>query len=341
MRSSVYRRRARANDLRIFVRDDVPKIPGDPDLSDSDDEDGPDGPDSPSPTSPDFPPPPQVGDPTQQPAVTSSEPISSSSSSTTDPVSSQPTTLTSSVSVSVTPSSSISVSITQSAESQNTDVVQAQASQAGNSVPNMGRGGTIAFGTIGAVVIVAAIAGFIWWCRRRRNRGKGGLFGSTSSSGFEKMEEPRRPVTADYGSSRDTSSRNTQSRMMDNLMAAAYAAEDGNASQYGTYTGDKRQSNTTAFPGDARQPTPMRQSSTNSLYVNQLLSGFYKGQRADGLTAPPNARMPPPAAPSVAGRTEVTATSESTWRTWGWSQPKQQQPKEGWIDKCIRLGGLR
>lgn len=165
------------------------------------------------------------------------------------------------------------------------------------------------------------------------------------------MEEARRPVTADYGSSRSTSSRDTPSRIMDNLMRAAYAAEDGNASQYGGYADEKGQSNTFGPVADPRQPVSMRQSSasvpqppmsggTNSLYVNQLMSGFYKGQGADGLTAPPNVRMPPPAAPSVAGQTEVTASSESTWRTWGWSQPKQQ-PKEGWIDKCVRLGGLR
>ncbi|KAI0880099.1 uncharacterized protein GGS22DRAFT_99815 [Annulohypoxylon maeteangense] len=213
----------------------------------------------------------------------------------------------------------------------------------------MGRGGTIAFGTIGAAVIVAAVVGFIWWFRRRRNRESRAVSGFTSSSGFKKMEEARRPVTADYGSSRDS-----QSRIMDNLMTAAYAAEDGNASQYGAYGNEKRQSATSADILDPRRARSTRQSSTpsaqtpdvgrNSLYVNQLLSGFYKGQRADGLTAPPNARMPPPAAPSVAGQTEVTTSSESTWRTWGWSQPKQQQQpqhKEGWVDKCVRLGGLK
>ncbi|KAI1091183.1 hypothetical protein F5B19DRAFT_287142 [Rostrohypoxylon terebratum] len=379
MRSLIYRRRARANDLRISVRDDDPKIPDDPNSSDSDDDDddNDDGkPDSPSPTSPHSPPP-QISDPTQptgetsspvqisttssvfsQPTESTGETSSSAQISSTSSISSQPTTLASSTSVSVTPTSSISASITQSvgAEPQNTDAIQAQASQQGGGAPSMGRGGTIAFGTIGAVVIVAALVVFVWRCRRRQKRKSGSEFSrSTPPSGFKRMEEARRPVTADYGSSGSASSRDTPSRIMDNLMRAAYAAEDGNASQYGAYVDERGQpngqSNTFGPAADPRQPVSVRQSSasvpqppmsggTNSLYVNQLMSGFYKGQAADGLTAPPNARMPPPAAPSVAGQTEVTASSESTWRTWGWSQPKQQ-PREGWVDKCVRLGGLR
>ncbi|KAI1206143.1 uncharacterized protein F4807DRAFT_239082 [Annulohypoxylon truncatum] len=361
MGSPLYRRRARANDLRIVVREDVPKIPEDPDLSGSG---GDGGPDSPSPISPSFPSP-LIGSstPSQQPTVTSSKQIPSPTetssaqipSATTSSASSRRTKLSSSTSTSVPviPASSFSASITQNAEAQNTDVTQAQVSQQGASAPGLGTGGTIAFGTIGIVVIIAALGVFIWRCRRRHNRESRGLLPeSMTASGYEKMEEPRRPITADYASSRGAPSRNTPSRMMDNLMRAAYAAEDGSSSQYSVYVDGRRQSSGSAYPPDPRQPMSMRQSSasmpqprdgsaTNSVYVNQLLSGYYHGQREDGLTVPPNARMPPPAAPSIAGQTEVTATSESTWRTWGWSQPKPQVTKEGWIDKCVRLGGLR
>ncbi|KAI2467468.1 hypothetical protein F4781DRAFT_309123 [Annulohypoxylon bovei var. microspora] len=380
MRIPIYRRRARTNDFKIFVRDDALINPDDPSISDSDSDSDGDGLDSPSPTSPEFPPPPppppppaQVENPAQDPAVASSEQIppvatntvsstEQSSSTTTKPVTSseqisstatnsvslQPTTLSSSTTVLAAQTSAIEASATQSTASQSTDVVEAQASQEGGATPTMSSGGAIAFGTVGAVVIVVAIIIFIWRCRRRQNKEDGSLF---KPSGFTRMKEDRRPVTADYGSSRGGSSRDTPSRIMDNLMTAAYAAEDGNASQYGVSTNEKQQPNTYTFGPDSRLPMPMRQSSTsapqppdggrgsNSLYVNQLLSGFYKGQATDGLAAPPNARVPPPAAPSIAGRTEVTTNTESTWRTWGWSQHKQ--PKDTWIDKCVRLGGLR
>lgn len=148
------------------------------------------------------------------------------------------------------------------------------------------------------------------------------------------MEEPQQRGTVDYGPPE-----RTQSRIMDDLMAAAYAAEDGSASQYGAFAEEKQQLNAPAHPPQTRQPDAPDPRASNSLYVNQLMSGFYKGARADGLAVPADARMPPPVAPSVAGQTEATNTTESTWKTWGWSQ--QKKPKETWVDKCIRRGGLR
>ncbi|KAI1106380.1 hypothetical protein F4804DRAFT_41579 [Jackrogersella minutella] len=390
MRSSSYRRHARANNLKILVRDDVPDLTKDPaELSDSDSDSDDDGLlDSPSPTSPNFPPPPpQVGSPTPPPAEVSSTTTSTASlplaetSSTatsavssqlpgetstaisgitsqppgetsliaTNTVSSQPTTLTSitSTRLPATQPTSTSASVTESSLSQNSDAVQAQASQSGSAKPVMSRDGAIALGTVGGVVLVAALLFIMWKCRRRRNRGDGDVsFKPSFLSGFRKIEEPRRPVTADYGSSAKT-----DSRIMDNLMAAAYAAEDGSASQYGAHAEKQRQYNISIYDQGPRQPAPTRQSDppvlpvpdtgrgANSLYVNQLLSGFYKSPKTDWPSAPPDARMPPPVAPSVAGRTEVTATSESTWRTWGWSQ--HGKPKDSWVDRCIRLGGLR
>lgn len=202
----------------------------------------------------------------------------------------------------------------------------------------------MSFVTTGGAVIVAAIVFLIWKCRRRRrNHAGGGLSGLSPFSGFNRMEDPQQRGTVDY-----RPPGKTQSKTMDDLIAAAYAAEDGNASQYGAYADEKQQMNASMYAPQTNQPMPMRQSrapgprassgTSNSLYVNQLLSGFYKGPKTDGLAVPGNARMPPPAAPSVAGETVVTATTESTWKTWGWSQPKK--PKETWVDK-MRFGGSK
>ncbi|OTA88610.1 hypothetical protein M434DRAFT_122560 [Hypoxylon sp. CO27-5] len=369
MRSSIYRRRARANDLKVIVRDDVPSTPPDHELSDSEDEGEPD---SPSPTSPNFPPPPPVGSPTQQPgeissstSTDSSQPITPAPSATASAspdagVSASPSSsildtpsstvlVIPSTSSSNTQTSSIGASASQSALPQNSDAIQAQASQASGAKPVMSRDGAIALGTVGGLVFIAAIMFLIWKCRRRRNRTGGGSSKFTLFSSFRRMEEPPAPGVTNHGLAAKT-----QSKIMDDLMAAAYAAEDGNASQYGAYVDEKRQPNVSVYAADPGLPAPMRHPSwpdpkaptnrntnegKNSLYVNQLLTGFYKGPRTDGLAVPSNARMPPPAAPSVAGQTEVTATTESTWRTWGWSQEKK--PKENWVDKCIRLGGLK
>ncbi|KAI1139909.1 hypothetical protein F5Y05DRAFT_335574 [Hypoxylon sp. FL0543] len=348
MRSSISRRRARANDLRLFIRDDVPNTAEDSEHSDSEDEGEPD---SPSPTSPDFPSPP-TGSSTQQPGeITSSTSNTDSSQATTAAqITSVATPQSSSVLITPStssPTSSLDAGVTQSVAPQNNDPVQAQASEAGGK-PTMSKDGAIALGTVGGIMFIAAIVFIIWKCRRRRNRTGGGpLSRFTPSSGFKRMEDPPAPVISNR-----VPADKTQSEIMDDLMAAAYAAEDGNASQYGAYADEKRQPNASIYAPAPGQPAPIRHSSwpdpqaptntgggTNSLYVNQLLTGFYKGTKTDGLAVPSNARMPPPAAPSVAGRTEVTATTESTWRTWGWSQEKK--PKESWVDKCIRLGGLK
>ncbi|XXG97439.1 hypothetical protein Hte_003740 [Hypoxylon texense] len=322
MRSSIYQRRARANHLRISVRDDVVLVPGeDPDLSDSEDEgepDSPTSPDLPSPTSPSF------------PDATSSITSTSIAPSSTEPASTVGTSLP------VTQTESVTAGTPQDGLSQSNDTPQAQVSDGGNDMPGMSKEGAIAFGTIGGAVIVAALIFLVWKFgrrRRRRSQTSEGLFSRFTPSRFRRMEEPqqRGGGTVDYGPSH----RRMQSRTMDDLMAAAYAAEDGNVSQYGAFAEEKQQLNAPAYPPQMRQSDPR---ASNSLYVNQLMSGFYKGGRADGLAAPSNARMSPPA-PSVAGQTEATNTTESTWKTWGWSQPKK--PKETWVDKCIRMGGLR
>ncbi|KAI0851947.1 hypothetical protein F5Y00DRAFT_228248 [Daldinia vernicosa] len=336
MRSSSYRRSARANNLRVFIRDDVPHTVDhvEPD-SESEDE-----PDTPSPTKHVFPSPPaRTEAPTQTPTQQVGAHATPKSSSIEAP---QPTTSTS-ISTSATQSSSTSTStdLPASALPQSNESSQAQAVQSENSKSIMSKDGAIALGTIGATIIIAAIIFLLWKCRRRQARANdgGGASRFWPFSGFKKIEEPREI----YTTNRESGGK-TQSKIMDDLMAAAYAAEDGNVSQYGAYTDEKRQTYTSMHAPNQRQSNPPQAAEnpdrgSNSLYVNQLMSGFYKGSRADGLTTPANARMPPPPAPSVSGETDVTATTESTWRTWGWSQKKP--PKESWVDKYIRLGGSR
>ncbi|KAI8958199.1 hypothetical protein F5Y11DRAFT_51534 [Daldinia sp. FL1419] len=338
MRSSMYRRNARANSLRVFVRQDVPDTVEDPD-SDSDSEDEPD---TPSPTEDAFPSSPaETETPTQQVGA----PTTDASQSTTDASQqtagspSQSITPASDVNVPATQSSSSSLDITAGALPQGGEASQAQTAPSDSPQPTMNKAGAIALGTIGGTIIIAAILFILWKCRRRGSRGNRNSTSRFSPfSGFKRMEEPREKYTTNRGSVGKTGS-----KIMDDLMAAAYAAEDGNASQYGAYMDEKRRSNNSYAPSQRRsnpaQATAGPNRGSNSLYVNQIMSGFYKGRRVDGLTTPANARMPPPAAPSVAGQTEVTATTESTWRTWGYSQKKP--PKESWVDKCIRLGGLR
>ncbi|KAI1481419.1 hypothetical protein F4774DRAFT_50245 [Daldinia eschscholtzii] len=345
MRSSMYRRIARPSNLRVFVREDVPNTVDD---SDSDSED--DGePDTPSPTTATFPSTPAG---TEAPAQQIGAPSAPGSTPTGTPQSasdaSQSTTLTTSVGVSPEPTS-VNAGLTSSALPQTNEPSQAQTSQPENPQPVMSKGGAIALGTVGGVIILAAIIFLFWKCRRRRQRqaraNGSGSGGFSFFSGFKKMEEPPREkfTTNRRSGGGGGGGGKTGSKIMDDLMAAAYAAEDGNASQYGygTYMDEKRMSGNNSLYGPDSRRSNMPQAAmapergSNSLYVNQLMSGFYKG----GPAAPANARVPPPAAPSVAGQTEVTATTESTWRTWGWSQKKP--PKESWVDKCIRLGGLR
>ncbi|KAI1653658.1 hypothetical protein F4813DRAFT_247695 [Daldinia decipiens] len=322
MRSSSYRRSARANNLRVFIRDDVPDTVDDVE-SDSESEDE-DEPDTPSPTKDVFPPP-SAGTETPAQQVGAPQPT---------------TTFATSIGVPTAQSSSTSIVLSPSALPQGNEPSQAQTAQPEAPTRIMSKDGAIALGTIGGTIIAAAIVFLLWKCRRRRARSNGSVTsGSSFFSGFKKMEEPREIYTTNRGPGGRTGS-----KIMDDLIVAAYAAEDGNASQYGAYMDEKQRSNNSMYAPNTRQSN-MPQAAvnpdrgSNSLYVNQLMSGFYKGSRAEGLTTPANARMPPPVAPSVAGQSEATATTESTWRTWGWSQTKP--PKESWVDKCVRLGGLR
>ncbi|KAI1802359.1 hypothetical protein F4811DRAFT_405502 [Daldinia bambusicola] len=368
MRSSMYRRNGRPRNLRVFIRDDVPDTVDDSDSDSDSDSDG--EPDTPSPTTSTFPSSPAATETPAQQIGTPSAP-GSSPTETPQPATDAAQSTTPATSINGSPqSTSADAGLASTSLPQSNEPSQAQISQPENPHPIMSKDGVIALGTVGAVIILAAIIFLLWKCRRRQQRRRALANGSSGSSsnygeakglspfsgfgsffGFKRMkeEEEQQQPRGIYTTNRLSGGRKTSSKIMDDLMAAAYAAEDGNASQYGVAYMDEKQprrlSNNSFYePGSRRSNMPQAAATgpergSNSLYVNQLLSGFYKGRRVDGLTTPANARVAPPVAPSVAGQTEVTATTESTWRTWGWSQKKP--PKESWVDKCIRLGGLR
>ncbi|KAI1769132.1 hypothetical protein GGR53DRAFT_461626 [Hypoxylon sp. FL1150] len=252
-KSSIYQRRARAT---LSIRDGIIQDPAEDSGTDSED----DGLDSPSPSPSSSPASPTFPDAT--PAMTSAPLPPSSTEITSTATSHSSTQFTSTsilpssseiVSTSILPSSTQleSTSISSStkehtstatnspaiqAESPTADapqnaVPQAQVSDGGDDTPGMSKDGAIAFGAIGGAVIVVALMFIVWKFGFRRKRTAGeGLLSQSGSSGFRRMEDPQQRGGVDYGPSRKA-----RTNTMDHLMAAAYAVEDGKASQYGVY----------------------------------------------------------------------------------------------------------
>ena len=177
-------------------------------------------------------------------------------------------------------------------------------------------------------------------CRRRRNKPSG-----SSGSGLAFW---RRGRGVDNGinekqlyTTRATPSEN--GRVMDNLMTAAYAAENGNSWGAGGRPASQQSSDSLwqqKQEAYARTLAAAPKGGKGSLYSKQLVTGFWKksGGGADGnLAVPSKAHVPPQ---SVAGKTEMTSQSgatESTWNTWGVVQ-HHEKPKRKWSGK-IRVGG--
>ena len=129
---------------------------------------------------------------------------------------------------------------------------------------------------------------------------------------------------------------------MDNLMTAAYAAENGNSWGAGGRPASQQSSDSLwqqKQEAYARTLAAAPKGGKGSLYSNQLLNGFWKRDNG-GLQVPGRARVPA-AAPSVAGKTELTSQSgatESTWNTWGVQQHHEKPRRKKWVGK-IRVGG--
>lgn len=320
-----------ADDLRIYRRQAAAAPPPVADVeSDSESEDELDGPDTPSPTQTTFP----TGISTSAPASTQTSTADLGNIGTD-------TLVVSSTTTSETTTNGAALSAT--SPTQNSQAQQSDVSQSTDQSGLMSRGGVIAMGLLIGLATVATIAFVVWKCRRRRNRSKSGaaskfkpfFLGRDRPPQSEEVRAPSRAMRA-------------QSRTMDDLMAAAYAAENGTGSVWGGRPASQESSDTLwrekqglgAYAPQQQQQQQQRQKSTSgSLYANQLLTGFWKkgGDDAGMPAAPGQARVPAPA-PSVAGKTEMTSQSgatESTWNTWGVMQ-HHSKPKANWIEKLRR-----
>ncbi|KAI0540609.1 hypothetical protein GGR58DRAFT_460289 [Xylaria digitata] len=162
---------------------------------------------------------------------------------------------------------------------------------------NSQRAGQIAGGTIGSIAFIGLIIFAIWMWRRRRSQ----------ANRLSRMSDDMQYYTAPpqaAGKSRSPSS------IMNQLMTAAYAAEDG-----GNYRNSEQN-----FDG----------------YANEK-QGFtaHEGESTERLTVPAAAQLRPP---SIAARTETTNRTESTWKTWGVlaGSSRVSAPRNWWVDRYLR-----
>ncbi|GAW17144.1 hypothetical protein ANO14919_065940 [Xylariales sp. No.14919] len=159
---------------------------------------------------------------------------------------------------------------------------------------NPQRAGQIAGGTIGSIAFIGLVFFAVWlWRRRRREANR-------LSIRSNDMQYPAPPP----GKSRSPSS------IMNQLMTAAYAAEDGanyrnSAEAFDNYANEKQQ-----FTA-------------------------YRGESTERLTVPAAAQLRPP---SIAARTETTDKTESTWKTWGVlaGSSRVSMPRNWWVDRYFR-----
>ncbi|RYP87667.1 hypothetical protein DL770_004746 [Monosporascus sp. CRB-9-2] len=178
-------------------------------------------------------------------------------------------------------------------------VQEPELSQNADQSGQMGRGVIIAMGTIIGLAVLAIIIFTLWICRRRRNRANAKRNSKLRPflcrrSSAQQSGMPAAPLDA-----------KTQSKVMDDLIAAAYAAENGNAWE----TGSKRSSGSSLRrekeEASALYASQKPNEKSKSLYVKQLTTGFWKRSSQEEAG---NIRAPP----SVAGKTEMTSQSGAT-----------------------------
>ncbi|KAI0150551.1 hypothetical protein GGR57DRAFT_185846 [Xylariaceae sp. FL1272] len=176
---------------------------------------------------------------------------------------------------------------------------QAESSSAGADDPvhihNIGRNssrnaGVIAAATIGSIAVLALIL-FMFWRYRRGSRRA-----NDSDQSRAESWQPNGPETAP--ASGQTSTKRSPSSIMNYLMRAAYAAEDG-----------------MGYNGNASD-----EKSAAGFYAN-------KHESTERLTFPPGAQL---RHPSVSARTETSNATEGTWRTWGASGALHDLEGKGW-----------
>ncbi|TGJ80221.1 hypothetical protein E0Z10_g8534 [Xylaria hypoxylon] len=166
----------------------------------------------------------------------------------------------------------------------------------GSASNNSQRAGQIAGGTIGGIAFIGLVIFAIWMWRRRRGEAK---------RLSRLSDDMQYPTTQPRG----LPSR-TPSSIMNQLITAAYAAEDGanyrNSEQIFDNYANEKQGITT-----------------------------HKSESTERLTVPASAQLRPP---SIAARTETTDRTESTWKTWGVlaGSSRVSVPRNWWVDRYLR-----
>ncbi|KAI8950079.1 hypothetical protein F4801DRAFT_550920 [Xylaria longipes] len=160
------------------------------------------------------------------------------------------------------------------------------------------RAGQIAGGTVGGIAFVSLLLFAIWMWRRRRNRDN-----RLSRMLLDSTPYPN-PPPGELEKTRSPSS------IMNQLMTAAYAAEEGR---------DYRDSN---------------QIFDNSANEKQGFTA-HENESTERLTVPPAAQL---RHQSIAARTETTDRTESTWKTWGVlaGTSRVSAPRNWWVDRYFR-----
>ncbi|KAI1120812.1 hypothetical protein F5Y10DRAFT_257647 [Nemania abortiva] len=167
---------------------------------------------------------------------------------------------------------------------------------------NSQRAGQIAGGVVGGIVFVGLILFAVWmWRRRRRIR----------DNRLSRMSEMPPDDTRYLASQpRGPGNYRSPSSIMNQLMTAAYAAEDGRSYRdsdriFDTYSSEKQAFTT------------------------------HENESTERLTIPAAAQLRPP---SIAARTETTNRTESTWKTWGVlaGSSRLPAPRNWWVDRYFR-----
>ncbi|KAI0443099.1 hypothetical protein F4803DRAFT_516858 [Xylaria telfairii] len=233
----------------------------------------------------------------------SSSPVSSS---TTSIVSTSPVPVLNPGSLTTSTTTALPQSTTDSLLGGSTDVPQSgnvinPSDDTGGSASNSKqKAGEIAGGVIGGLAFVGILVFAIWMWRRRRNRAK---YLSRMVPDDTQYVDPQ---PGGPGKTRSPSS------IMNQLMTAAYAAEDG------------------------RDYSNRNSNEIFDNYANEK-QGFtaHENESSERLTVPPAAQL---RHESIAARTETTNKTESTWRSWGVlaGPSRLSQPKNWWVDRYFR-----
>ncbi|KAI0402253.1 hypothetical protein F4802DRAFT_618100 [Xylaria palmicola] len=202
----------------------------------------------------------------------------------------------------------------------------------GSSASSTQKAGQIAGGTVGGIALVGFFLVAVWMWRRRKNRDSNnrlsGLPEDISRLPGEQQydEAPHYSAAPPLLQLQQPAKTRSPSSIMNQLMTAAYAAEDGRDP-------GRRDSEQLFFGAGG--------------YADEKQGGglgftAHPNESSERLTAPPAAvrqSRHQSRHQSIAARTETTERSESTWKTWGvlaGSSRPPAGPKNWWVDRYLR-----